>query len=406
MIVLLVLGCKGEPTPEPAVEAAVGDLLIEELYYSGAVPAGGTDHYFADQFVELVNTTDAPLDLSGILVGEAFGAAGAINPGMEPDSYAERRPEQVVLDSVWRIPDGTRLEAGATLVIAHDGTNHRPFSTIDLSGAGLEAYVAGSGGDDDHPTVPNLEEVVFNGGYDWLITVFGPSVVLLEADTELGNVQGPFGTLARAPREAVIDAIETVMDADSGAFKRLPATVDSGFAFVDGTYVGTSLHRKRTAEGWQDTDDSGADFEPGPPAPGLQIASDAVYGDPTLELGTGTFAFEPLADDDPIALVAGAQGGWHLDATVRFTGFGPGGVRLVYEAVDTDAQRVSFVTQAELSESSVLSIDERWTRVGDRVVLDIAHPGDVLGQSLVLRVTAELDGQTWSDERVVVVSEP
>ena len=81
-------------------------------------------------------------------------------------------------------------------------------------------------------------------------------------------------------------------------------------------------------------------------------------------------------------------------------------MQLVYDAVDTEANRVSFVTRAELAASSVLAVDDLWTRVGDRVVLDITGPDQVLGASLVLRVTAELDGQTWSDERTVVVTEP
>ena len=57
------------PAPQPAVPPQKGDLLIEELYYSGPRPKGGTDHYFSDQFIELVNTTDHPLDLSGVMIG-------------------------------------------------------------------------------------------------------------------------------------------------------------------------------------------------------------------------------------------------------------------------------------------------------------------------------------------------
>ena len=47
-------------------------------------------------------------------------------------------------------------------------------------------------------------------------------------------------------------------------------------------------------------------------------SSEAVWGDPWLELGTGVTEFEPLDDGDDIELVAGAQGGWHLDAALRF----------------------------------------------------------------------------------------
>ncbi len=379
-----------EPGPDPVVPArapAAGEVLIEQLYTSGAVPAGGTDHYFSDQFIQLVNAAAAPLDLAGVMVANVHGSAGAINPGMEPNSFRDSHPDLVVLESVWRIPEGARVEPGASLVLAHDGANHRPFSPLDLSSAGYEAYVEPSGRDADHPTVPNLESVVFNGGIDWLMTVFGPSVVVLEAGTELGEEDGPFGPLPTAPVAAVFDGVDTVMDASSGAFKRLPDAVDAGFAWHDGPYSGTALHRRRDGDGWQDTDDSSADFELGAPAPAQPAGDDEVFGDPWVELGTGTASFAPLADDDPIELVAGPQGGWHLDVSLAFDGFVPGSVTLVYEAVDTDAERVSFVTEAQLVEQNVLPADEGWHRVGDRIVLDIAAESDVVGEALILRAT-------------------
>jgi hypothetical protein len=382
---------------------AVGELLISELYTTGAVPAGGTDHYFSDQFVEVVNASADTLDVSGVGIADVFGAAGEINPGMVPDGFRDSHPDEVVLSTVWRVPSGTVLAPGEAMVIAHDGTNHRPFSELDLSSAAFEAYFPESERDDDHPTVPNLESEAYNAGFDWLMTVFGPSVVLLDADTELGRVRGPFGRLPSAPVSAVLDGVDTLMDADSGDFKRLPDAVDRGFAYTDGPYTGVSLHRVRTADGWQDTDDTTADFEPGPPSPDLPVATGEVSGDPWLELGTGQATFEPLADGDALELVAGPQGGWHLDATLAFGGFGPSGVTLVYEALGTDAERVSFTTRADLHEISVVPADDGWHRLGDRIVLDITSPADVVGTEVVVRVTAALGEQTWSDERQVRV---
>ena len=54
-------------------------------------------------------------------------------------------------------------------------------------------------------------------------------------------------------------------------------------------------------------------------------------------------------------------------------------------------------------ESNVLTTDEGWHRVGDRVVLDITDPEEVAGQDLIIRVTAAMGEQTWSDERRVRV---
>ncbi len=229
---------------------------------------GGADHYFSDQFVELLNDSAERITIGGLLIGDVYGLAGEINPGMEPDSYAADEGH-VYLETVWRIPGAPAdviLEPGQSVVIAHDGTNHLPFSTVDLSGADWEAYVDDSGGDDDYPTVDNLERVFFNGGYDWLMTVFGPSFVVLDLDEEdLEDFDAGPWELRRAPVDAVIDAVEALMDADSGDYKRLPDGVDAGFSYVSDTYTGESIRRRRLADdgpgALQDTNDSSADFE-------------------------------------------------------------------------------------------------------------------------------------------------
>ncbi len=262
-LLLLLIGC-GEPEP-PAPVGPEGRLVIEELYYAGSPPMGGTDHYFSDQFIELANNSPDRIEVGGLYVADVYGAAGVINPGMAPDAYTDR----LILDSVWRIPgdpEDTILEPGESILIAHDGTNHTPFSTVDLSGADWEAYVDG-GNDDDHPTVDNLEEVHFSGGYDWLITVFGPSVVVLESGADFSDFSGGPWPLQEGELDDVIDGIDTVMDGNSGDFKRLADSVDSGFMYVSDTYSGESLQRHRTGVeaiegGWlQDTDDSSEDFE-------------------------------------------------------------------------------------------------------------------------------------------------
>ncbi len=40
----------------------------------------------------------------------------------------------------------------------------------------------------------------------------------------------------------------------------------------------------------------------------------------TLEIGTGTWRFEPVADGGEVPLVYGAQGGWHLWLAIRVRG--------------------------------------------------------------------------------------
>ena len=405
-----LLGCGDvAPAPQPVPDLQpepplAGELLIEELYYSGAGPSGGTDHYFSDQFVELVNAADHPLDLSGVMIGDAYGVAGPINPGTTPHSFRDARPDEVVMSSLWRLPNGTVMQPGAYLVIAHDGTNHRPFSTIDLSVAHFESFVAESGNDEDHPTVANLESKVFNGGFDWLVPVFGASIVILSADAALGDEMSPLGeTLVTVSASSVLDGVEALLDDNAGTFKRLPDSVDRGHAFVSGTYVGESLHRRRVDDGWQDSDDARADFVVGPPNPTFPTATEGIFGDPWLEVGTGRNDFVAIAANGNVELVAGIQGGWHLDASLRFGGFGPDGIVVRYEVLTEGAELISFATEALLTSASVLESGDGFVRVGDRAVLDIADPSEVVGTTAILRATAELSGQTWSDSRTIVI---
>lgn len=394
---VLAVGCvDSEPVPARAVES--GDLLIAQLYTSGAVPSGGNDRYFSDQFIELVNTSEDPLDLSGVRIANVFGSAGAINPGMQPNSYRDERPDEVVMSSVWRFPAASRVEPGQTLVVAHDGTNHRPFSSVDLSAAAFETFVAEPERDDDYPTVPNMESVVYNGGFDWLITVFGPSVVLLDATTELSEVRDGNGPLPTVAVSAVLDGVDTVMDADSLDFKRLPDAVDAGANWVDGPYTGVALHRRSVDGVWQDTNNSSDDFERGAPAPTQVVSMGEVTGTPTVSLGTGTDGFSELGDGDSVELVSGLQGGWHVDVAVWGDGFEPDGVTLVYDAVTSDGERVSFATQAGLQSESVLDAESGWIRVGDRVVFDIDSAADVVGETVIVRVAATLGQASWTDE--------
>jgi hypothetical protein len=50
----------------------------------------------------------------------------------------------------------------------------------------------------------------------------------------------------------------------------------------------------------------------------------ATPGEAFLELGTGTARFQPLEDGDEVAMVHGAQGGWHLWISARATGLSSG----------------------------------------------------------------------------------
>lgn len=246
-----------------------GDLVIEEIFYAGS--PGLVEHTFNDQFIDVRNDSNGVIYLDGLLIGDAFGAAGEINPG-QPTSPFSDDPDFVYLSNAFRVPGGGSdhpLLPGETATIAHDGTNHQPDSMLDLSGADFEAFIASSGKDDDWPTAPNLEVVHFTGGFDWLMPVFGPAVVIarVEDPSALERVPEPGFPdyeLLRLPVDTVVDGVECLMDGDSEAYKRLPPSVDASFVFVSDTYTGESV-RRRPSEGelpaLLDSNSSASDFE-------------------------------------------------------------------------------------------------------------------------------------------------
>ncbi len=123
---------------------------------------------------------------------------------------------------------------------------------------------------------------------------------------------------------------------------------------------------------------------------GCAVTTDTPV-DPWIELGVGQQSWQPFEED--VELVFGSQGGWHVDLTLRFGGWGPDGLELEYQAVDVEADEViSYLTTATLSEASVLPDADGWQRVGDRVVFEIASDGEVLGRSTRFEVVAT-DGE-------------
>ena len=77
----LFFACKEAVEEEP--QAPAGFLKIEEVYYSGSVPTAGIDRYYADQFIQLRNTSEYTLDIGGLGLGDValvdrlgYGTAG------------------------------------------------------------------------------------------------------------------------------------------------------------------------------------------------------------------------------------------------------------------------------------------------------------------------------------------
>lgn len=248
MIALLsILACTEDVVVDDTPRSPFEHLKIEEVYYSGSIPTEGIDRYYSDQFIQLRNNSEYILDIGGLGIGDVFGLAGEINSGYEPDGFADDA-DNVYLGNLWQVPMDSEyryLGPGGCIKIAQDAADHSPYSPLSHFDAHFETFVEEYDRDTDDPIVENLTSIFYSAGYDWLITVFGPSIVIVDtAAIDDGEVIRHRGNdIWKTPSDHVIDTMEAVMDEDSGDYKRLHSSLDSGFQYVSGTYTGESVRR-------------------------------------------------------------------------------------------------------------------------------------------------------------------
>lgn len=273
-----ILAAPTAPLATTLAGSRLGDLVIKEVYFTGSrTPSSGT--YFSDQFIEIYNNSTDTIFTGGLLIADTYGVSGQINPSNVPTPF-NTDAQNVYVSSIWQIPGTAQqrpLAPGQSLLIAQDGIDHRndpngnPASPVNLGNADWETYNERVDGRDlDSPTVPNLTRLTFRGGFDWLLTVFGPGVVIFRVDNPASLdsviVPGTTSTYAtRVPASAVIDAFEALQNGSSGSYKRVPDGLDAGFVFASGTYTSQSARRKvaatiGTRRVLQDTNNGTNDF--------------------------------------------------------------------------------------------------------------------------------------------------
>lgn len=128
---------------------------------------------------------------------------------------------------------------------------------------------------------------------------------------------------------------------------------------------------------------------------GLALLTSACGGlEPSVEIGGGLERFEPLVSGDALEVVAGIQGGYHVNASLRAVGIDPGKAELHSEdnpVVDFDV----FLAGDRIDDSPALPFGLReaeggaYERVGRRIILrnDAVEPYEAFGdQPLTLRV--------------------
>jgi hypothetical protein len=258
------------------------NLIISQVYFTGSkTPSAGT--YFSDQFIQIYNNSADTVYTDSLFIGDVYGNSGQINASSQPTPYASIT-DSVYLSNVWMIPGTGKqhpLAPGKSIIIAQDGIDHKndpngnANSPVNLSGADWETYNERPDNKDaDAPGVPNLTRVYFTGGFDWLMTVFGPAVVIFTAKDTLNDlISAPVPGSTIAPRKRlhvskIIDGFEALMNASSSTYKRIPASVDAGFVYASGTYTTETARRKKNnsqlingRRSFFDTNNSTEDFE-------------------------------------------------------------------------------------------------------------------------------------------------
>ncbi len=125
-----------------------------------------------------------------------------------------------------------------------------------------------------------------------------------------------------------------------------------------------------------------------------------------ITLGTGVVAFEPLAADGTAEIVAGIQGGWHVDAAVQTT-FDPTGLYLTYSAVD--AEQGDVLASGTYVGLNDLVADEvspgLWEHAGDRVILDARSVDALIGRLITLQVEIDADEPTTDEADLRLVDD-
>lgn len=141
-----------------------------------------------------------------------------------------------------------------------------------------------------------------------------------------------------------------------------------------------------------------------PPADAPGVDADAFVA-PRLEIGTGLVEFIEVAEGDDVELVAGPQGGWHVDVAIRLYGMNPMDMTLEIHGFDdaTDEQ-LTVPIRRILTMRRVRDQGDHFLRLGDQAVFMVLSPEEAVARDLRLEVRAvPAEGEGASATKVVHV---
>jgi len=153
---MVVSGSQISKTIDLALKAGSGDLIIEEIFFTGTKTPEG-EMYFGDQYFKITNNTDEVLYADGLLVIQSSFMTNEkydYTPNIMATTFSA--------GAIIKIPGtGTTypVQPGASIIIAEDAINHKEFNllSIDLSKADFQIFKGE--GDIDNPKVQRMINV-------------------------------------------------------------------------------------------------------------------------------------------------------------------------------------------------------------------------------------------------------
>ena len=259
--------------------AKQSQLIFKEIYYQGCTFETGnmkddgtpeTSTYFRDQFYEIYNNSDEVAYADGLCICDLDYASydySLIYEFTFVDGTVASKDEYVFTQTVWQLPgdgDDYPIQPGESFIIAQWATNHKAaeltkgYSPVDLSGAEFEAIE----GEQtlwngivitDGPS-QNMSIATNPAGYvppQWLTPVggcnmilFKPSTPLRQEDWLINNDEDWIQNFCEIKIADVLDAVQMISDESVVINLGMPALLDAGYIWCDGTYKGQCVSRK------------------------------------------------------------------------------------------------------------------------------------------------------------------
>ncbi|TRX44133.1 DUF4876 domain-containing protein [Bacteroides sp. HF-5092] len=248
-------------------------LIISKIYYAGTKDSSNKN-YMAGKYIEFFNNSDQTVDIAGLYFG-------LVESESTPAYTLGSTPEYIYLKQIYRFPSNgvTRVEPGASIIVANSAIDHAANNEVDLSKADFEAKDT-QGKTTNNPATPAVELIysTFPTISNMNLVQSGPcSVVLFSTDENVSSWETVYvdgkdrgNKFVKTPVKYIMDGVECLKNKSTGvdkSTKRLYNYIDAGYQNTEAIsgYTGEVIYRKiaKTENGrtiLADTNNSSNDF--------------------------------------------------------------------------------------------------------------------------------------------------